>query len=463
MDIQPSTSPFAAAHDVDILLRRRVIRHGGLKGGADASARSDEPLDPFTQSLTAFTSLNLQGSIREKYVNFFLSHPITTVQATVGISLYLLNVTSLVPTRSLLFHPRLAFDPRWDLHRVATSFLVLGTSLFDVGRSVAGLIYWQAPLEKWLCGAGDVYKEGMLVKRRRNRVTVIRRRGVPGERGGMGPIYEEQREMPMYQWLLTKNKFVAALAISAGVVTAIELVLYRDPQPMALNLNATRLIPSSAAGVMVIFPYALYPLLEHSVRWLWALTDQEEEVRLFGFLPLPPIYLPIVMASMAGFSTWKETLKGLAAALVAARAINIRRGELGAEGEPVIDHVIRLGKRWIAWFGGLGRRVAAGQARGGPGGAPSDIGADIRRRVAPIVRDAAATFSAAMRDVQGAMGVADAGSRDSRPVTAGRRQGPVVTEVTQPAEELRGYSIGGNGANGVGAGASWGAGQRLGD
>ncbi|KAJ3101942.1 hypothetical protein HDU96_009805 [Phlyctochytrium bullatum] len=109
----------------------------GLKGGMDDASTLDDD-DPLT-----FAGFSLTASLRDRIANHARASPITTLQASTGVTLYVASLLGILPARALLFHPRLAAAPRWEVHRVGTGLLVLGTSLFDVGRAVAGMVAWK--------------------------------------------------------------------------------------------------------------------------------------------------------------------------------------------------------------------------------------------------------------------------------------------------------------------------------
>ncbi|KAJ3208202.1 hypothetical protein HDU67_006949 [Dinochytrium kinnereticum] len=308
------------------------------------------------------------------------------------------------------------------MHRTVTSFGVLGTSLFDAGRAVAGLVYWQAPLEKWLCGEGDVVREGRVV-----------RRGVNRKRG-------DGTRKSIVQWLLTENRFTRVLGVSSAIITAIEFALYRDPQPVGMD-------GAYPSGILVLFPYSLYPLLEHTIRWLWALTDQDQDVKLFGVLPINPVYLPIVMTAFGGFSAWKEMLKGFLVAVATSHLFKIRRG--GEEGELVPSYLIRLGKSWQQWGQRLVRRGRGGGSAPNamPGSFP-EAGVPDLAQFNAAVATASGMISRAVREL-GVVGQGDSVPRRRAPV-AGGSGGRGESEVQM--EEVGGYTVEG----------SWGPGRPLG-
>ncbi|KAJ3412721.1 hypothetical protein HDV05_000349 [Chytridiales sp. JEL 0842] len=324
-DPSSSSSPLQSPSLSHPHFSNRRPKPPGLKGG------SEPPIPPPFLSLS---SLSLQ-TIRESLLNHFNSSPLTTLQILTGSTLFLFNLTGLIPLRSLLFHTRLALAPRWELYRIPTSFLILGTNLIDVVRSCAGMVYWQSPLEKSICGNGDLIKDGRLVQRGENR------KKSDGKR---------QRKTDL-EWLVTQNRFLRIQMAAVATLTILEIALYRDPKPIST--------PWGGAGGILVFPYTLFPLLEHTMRWLWAFTDLHSTTTLFGFLPVQPIYAPLVLCGMSGFSTWKSMLKGFVGAAVVAKGMKLRRG--GEGGEEVGEFLYYWGRGWYNWMKALVVRAETGK------------------------------------------------------------------------------------------------------
>ncbi|KAJ3268330.1 hypothetical protein HK104_005398, partial [Borealophlyctis nickersoniae] len=269
-------------------------------------------------------------SLGSRIHSYALTYPITTFQILVGSTLHVTHLLNITPYRSLLFHPRLCLPPTLQLWRPLTSVLVLGTSIPEVAQRAVGMTYWQAPLEKWFDGEGDVVRDGIVVREGENR------RKADGSRKNW------------FEWLILDNAFLRAQLLAAVVVVSMEFVLYRDPTPAAvaaplLSSGAIGSVLSSsssaasqlmqAPGALLLFPYTLFPTLEYSLRWMWAITDQEREIVLFGVLPVKPVYLPLALCAMGGFGAWKSMLKGAVAAIVVGKVMDMRR----AGGENAVD------------------------------------------------------------------------------------------------------------------------------
>ncbi|KAJ3100169.1 hypothetical protein HDU97_002450 [Phlyctochytrium planicorne] len=402
----------------------------GLLGGADPSA----PSDPFTQSLSGFS---LSGNLRDRIENAVRSAPITYTQIGIGTTLYMAHLLGVLNARKILFHPRLVGYPQWQTWRSITAFGVLGVSVLDVVRSIGGLIYWQAPLEKWVCGTGDTTREGRIVRRGTNRQN------------------KDGSRKPLFQWLVTSNQFLRILSLSSAILLSIEFVIYKDPTPLATPF-------AHMAPTLLLFPYALYPLLEHTVRWLWALTDQDQDVNLFGVLPINPVYLPLAMTAIGGFTSWKEMLKGLVTAVGVSYVMKIRRG--GEEGELVVDFLKRFGRSWAIWLDAVFRRLSGAVPPAAPAAAPTPVmpgtfppagGLPDMAQLQTAFSTAASAFTHMMADM-GAVSPSAGESQARR-----RNQGGARVEQVQ-MEEIGAYDLPGAGSSGAPGNGDWGRGQRLG-
>ncbi|KAI9204018.1 uncharacterized protein BJ171DRAFT_568485 [Polychytrium aggregatum] len=287
----------------------------------------DDPLwshGPSRQALplkggNPFLSLSDPSSgttIKTQALNFAHTSPITTFQIATGSVLSVLDLFHILPYRTLGFHPYFAFAPHWQTYRVATSFLITGHSIMDVVNKSAGMVYWGAALEKRFNGAGDVVDENGVV-----RTEGLQRKARSGKRKGL------------FQWLILDNRFLHVQLASAAVIVGIECILYRQPR-------------FDGRTPVIIFPVALFPQLEYSMRWIWAFTEQDQNILLFGVLPIKPIYLPILLCAMGGFSGIKPLVKGFAAALIVTKIMDMRR----SDGEPILDWVWKFGHSWYDWI-----------------------------------------------------------------------------------------------------------------
>ncbi|KAI8995067.1 hypothetical protein BC832DRAFT_525529, partial [Gaertneriomyces semiglobifer] len=243
--------------------------------------------------------------------------PLTTLHAACGASLHICQMVGLISYRAILFHPRLVTGSQWQLHRVVTSFMVLGGSVVDVVQRAVSMFFWQAPLEKWFDGDGDLIRNGVIVRAGTNR------RKPSGARKSI------------VEWLVTDNRFLRAQVLACAVLVGLELALFRRDSHMLKN----------TAPEILLFPYSMFPNLEYAFRWLWAITDNEEEHRLFGIIAIRPVYLPIALCALGGFSAWKPMIKGLVAALIVSKVMDLRR----ADQQKAVDWAFKVIADWFHW------------------------------------------------------------------------------------------------------------------
>lgn len=249
-------------------------------------------------------------TMNDSLVNFIHSSPITCVQLGTGATLWACDLLGIIPFKSVLLHPRLAFSPVWQPYRLFTTFLVTGFSLIDILQRSIGSIIWQAPLEALLNGPGDRFQAGKRISKGTQRQS---------DRG----------QKSLVEWLVAKNKFLHCQLLSATFI-------------LALDLFTFSLSPSK----QIIRPYSLYPALEYSMRWLWAFTARSPSIAVFGSLPMKPIYLPIIFGLMGGSSTVKLMVKGFVAALAVSQFMEFKR----PDGSTIFEWVVDIGKSWVRWF-----------------------------------------------------------------------------------------------------------------
>ncbi|RKO99360.1 hypothetical protein CXG81DRAFT_27867 [Caulochytrium protostelioides] len=298
---------------------------GGISGTAGAARGGPggpSPLGPVLGTLSR--------SVRTQWGMLVRAAPLTATHIAAGCTLYVAHLTGLLRLRSLLFHPGLLTLTRraglqaWlaHAHRPLAAFLVLGDSLWDLLCRVMGLIYWQAPLEARL--RADRADEEALAAATHPRAAAAQR--------------EAERTAPFWRrWM--NNPLLRAQLISAGVIVALEIALQGRPRPAALALRGVAVPAAAAANATaaasmpvtryILYPYALYPTLEHAMRWLWAMLDDRPFVLFFSTIPVPPILLPLLLTLFAGRGgSWGglgTMTKGAVAAVFAASALNLRR------------------------------------------------------------------------------------------------------------------------------------------
>ncbi|KAJ3016472.1 hypothetical protein HKX48_004012 [Thoreauomyces humboldtii] len=303
--------------------------------------------DPTSTILSLVTTLTTLTGTSPAQVGTHLhtllrSSPHTSLQIILGLGLHVTHLVGLTPYRGILFHPRLLLAPRWQLWRGFTGFGVLGLNVVDVVKSAVGMLYWQAPLERWFDGEGDVVKHGIVVREGRNRT---RRDGT---------------RKTVLEWLVLDNRYLRAQILSGLVLVGIELVIYKAPIGVTLGGGGGG---GAAGGLMsasslLLFPYSLYPSMEHALRWLWAITTPTNTMTVFGVLPVRPVYLPLALCALGAFAAWKEMLKGLVAAVVVGKIMDLRRDD----GENAVDWLYDTATSWVDWAQRAAGRTGAVRA-----------------------------------------------------------------------------------------------------
>ncbi|ORY44692.1 hypothetical protein BCR33DRAFT_850222 [Rhizoclosmatium globosum] len=245
-----------------------------------------------------------QQLVRDRVRTFYYSSPLSTCLLGTGLCLGLAGLTGLVPLRAASFHPRLAFAPAWQLHRIPLSVAVLGRSLPQFVGSVVSIVTWHAQLEALVCGTGDTVKDGRIVKRGSN----------------------NRSRKTIYEWLVSKNPFLKIQLALLVATTALELLLYSDPKdPLsAVYLSGSSVLSQTQKAVLV-FPYSLFPIFDAAIRWTWAFMELEKDTLIFGVVPVRPIYVPLVTTLMGGGS-FTSLLKGFIVSATVSTALKLRRG-----------------------------------------------------------------------------------------------------------------------------------------
>ncbi|KAJ3179461.1 hypothetical protein HDU85_004871 [Gaertneriomyces sp. JEL0708] len=311
------------------------------------SAASNPPVSIIARTFLQGFNLS-RGTLSQRASDVFYAYPLTTLHAACGASLHICQLVGLISYRAILFHPRLVTGSQWQLHRVVTSFMVLGGSVVDVVQRAVSMFFWQAPLEKWFDGDGDLIRNGAIVRAGTNR------RKPSGARKSI------------VEWLVTDNQFLRAQVLACAVLVGLELALFRRDSHMLKNtapgfaslaaITGTE-VPL-ALGEILLFPYSMFPNLEYAFRWLWAITDNEEEHRLFGIIAIRPVYLPIALCALGGLSAWKPMMKGLVAALIVSKVMDLRR----ADQQKAVDWAFKVIADWFHW----GTRLTSSQPRPSP-------------------------------------------------------------------------------------------------
>ncbi|TPX68916.1 hypothetical protein SpCBS45565_g02859 [Spizellomyces sp. 'palustris'] len=327
-----------------------------LLGGEDGTS-----ISTLLATVTTLTGMS-PSTLTHTLQSHIRSSPHTTLQIALGSTIHLTHLIGLTPYRTLLFHPRLFLAPRYQLWRGITGFCVLGHGIVEVFQRAVGMVYWQAPLEKWFDGEGDLVKDGVVLREGQNR----RKRS-----GGRKNVLE---------WLVTDNHFLRAQLLAGVVLVGIELALYRaPPAPVSTTSFLTTATPS-----LLLFPYSLYPNLEYAFRWLWAITTPSTSLTLFGVLPIQPVYIPLCLCALGGFGAWKAMLKGLVAAMVVGKVMDLRR--IG--GDNAVDWLWKTIVGWAAWGQAVasgGRLSGSGETRGLPDTQTTSLMGNVASFFAPVV------------------------------------------------------------------------------
>ncbi|KAI8925636.1 hypothetical protein BC831DRAFT_460055 [Entophlyctis helioformis] len=298
---------------------------GGNAGSIDASQASS-----FIAGLATPENISTAKSyVRAQATRVAYSAPMTTLQIVAGASIHIASTLGMVSPAAVLFHPRLVLPPYSQIYRAASSFLVIGLSTFDVIERMLGLAYWQAPLEQTF------------------------------PRAIKAPLTPQQQQQHQQQQAskspsvfrsvvdycrAINPRFLQMQLVTAAVIVAVELSVFQN--------SRTR-----HDGVFLhLFPYTLYPVLEHAMRWLWAMTaDERQSIVLFGILRLEPVMVPLATCALGGFGSLPSTGKGLFAAVVAARILDLRRWN----GEPAVDWFWQVAKSWSEWVSSMVATVTA--------------------------------------------------------------------------------------------------------
>ncbi|KAJ3117531.1 hypothetical protein HK098_006238 [Nowakowskiella sp. JEL0407] len=328
-------------------------KRSGLKGGSD-------------ESLFLTTISNLSGmtssALEDQALNFYSAAPITTIQVGAGLTLHVANMLGLIPNREILFHPRLIFSPYWQSYRAVTSFFVIGISTMDVLQRSLGSLYYQAPLETWFNGSGDLYRNGVLHHQGQQRKKIISNSPRPDNSSSSSSSNVTIRRKNTIEWLFLENPFFKSQLLTVATLLGIEFLLW-ESQPLFDAFNPFQSYDINLLGTpssYLIFPYTLFPNLEYATRWTWALTTQEREVIMFGVLPVKPVYLPIVLCGMGGFQQFPALIKGFFASLVVSKAMQLKR----FDGEFVAEWTIRLCMDWYYWVKGMVDNAVKTNAKG---------------------------------------------------------------------------------------------------
>ncbi|KAI8618282.1 hypothetical protein BC830DRAFT_1109676 [Chytriomyces sp. MP71] len=320
----------------------------------DGSARPTRAVPPTRGEDELGFGFGVETLVRDRVKTFAAGAPLTSVHLGVSALLHSLALVGIAPLRAQSFHPRLALAPAFQLHRIPLSVFVLGRSLPQVAYSVVSLVTWHSQLEILTCGTGDVYKNNRIVKRGSNR----RNKENPKERKSV------------LSWLLTQNKFIRIQLATLAATVALEMILYADPKDPAnaIGITSSSVLSRNLDRAVLVFPYALFPVYDAALRWIWAFTELEKDTLIFGVVPVRPIYMPFVSMLM-GYGKFMDVVKGFAIGTAVAAALKLRRGgvdleDFGSEdgqgvsgGELVGEFLWQFGQGWFRWFRAASRKL----------------------------------------------------------------------------------------------------------
>lgn len=195
--------------------------------------------------------------------NITRTAPFTTIQASIALLIQLLSVLGVVKLSDLLFNSTLILDG--EIWRVVSGFLVMGLGGLEVVKKVGTLYYCQIALEQLYSPSHDSNSEKF----------------------ELGPI---------------SPAFFQLAGLSATFVALGELFVF-------------------GRGIS----YTVYPILEQAIRWIWALTaDERTSIHIMG-INLDPVYVPLALLCVDGFSSFSECGKGLVVALAVCQVLDIKR------------------------------------------------------------------------------------------------------------------------------------------
>ncbi|KAI9099551.1 hypothetical protein DFS34DRAFT_649265 [Phlyctochytrium arcticum] len=305
-------------------------------------------MDPAALSNLLTTVITVTGisptSLREVARSHATASPVTYLQATIGCGLHLTHLLGLTPYRALLFHPRLVSAPYWQVWRGVTSFAVTGMGVLEVGQRALGLLFWQAPLERWFRGvkAGGEPEPYVATSGRS-----LASSSSPPPPQDLIKSSSSSLQTVIQRIVRPLPPFLTAQLLAAVTLLSLEFIAPAIPSRPSSNL---------------IFPYPMYPAMEYALRWIWALTTVSAPVSLFGVVQLQPVYMPMALCVVGGLTTWKLMVKGLIAALVVCGTMDLRRDD----GQTAVSYFSSKVHAWWSWLANVA--AGAGPSIGAPGG-----------------------------------------------------------------------------------------------
>ncbi|ORX42103.1 hypothetical protein BCR36DRAFT_363017 [Piromyces finnis] len=238
---------------------------------------------------------------QDQLYTFISSSPITSIHATTGATIYLLQKFGVVDTNKLLYHSSKTFFPRFQLHRAITNNFVLGQSLYEVGRRIYNLVTYGGKLEKYVNGKGDTIRDKKVYIQ------------------GVQRYREDGSQKTYKEWLITENKYLMMnVKMAAAFITCDYL--------------------ASGLGIFTrkSKPYSILGSLEVAIAFMYSLIEDENNSQFMGMFTVPPFFVPIFVGFTSGSSIY-TILKGLIAGGFMAKSIDLRR----SDGEKCMQYLSR--------------------------------------------------------------------------------------------------------------------------
>lgn len=320
----------AASTGLAGVLRKEAARTD-CKGGRDLSRASNEsgprgPMEPAHPLLPVIQSLLVRAHAIAK--SFAVSHPVTATQIGLGAGLYLARFLGLAGD-SVLFHPA-SYGPSNLLSGPAAA-LILGLGLFESVRRAYALVSYGGRCEQILDGAEAA------------------RPRMPGS-------FPEQAKGLVDR--LRGSTYLKLQSLTIVAIIAAE---------MAFSPSATLFRRSPA--------YPLSPILEYATMFHFSFLAPAHGTVTFvePLPPLPAILLPWAYCATSFFTSIRECLVGMGAALVAAKLLGLKR----SDGQPIVEWYAKELQYWAKVGTDLvtaSLRAANGNNSGGFGGRGRRLG-----------------------------------------------------------------------------------------
>ena len=228
----------------------------------------------------------IKYQLKSRILLFSRVSPFTLSLLAISIATTSLTLFGFMKPRRLLFNQRMV--SRGQIYRVLSGLLVLGLNLFDVGKRIYGMYKYQGELET-LYTTGNLYNDDQLPTTEKVED-------------------EEDNELGVLDNLKTRisPRFAKTMILMTALSIVPHLVYF---QPLGRKL----------------YFYSLYPIVEQSVRWLWALTVDENKGIEIGMITLSPLVLPVLLSVYDGVGNFGMVVHGFINALITSYVMRTRR------------------------------------------------------------------------------------------------------------------------------------------